>query len=298
MNLNQLKVFHVAAEEKSFTRAAKKLCLTQPGISKHIKDLEKNYGVPLFDRVGKKIILTQAGDILFKVTAKIFSLIDEAKKKIDDLEHLHAGHLHIGASITLGIYVLLPFIKDFKSRNPQVDVLLDVSLSREVEEKVLNHCLDIGFIGAPTEDERLVVEEFIDDELILVFPPEHRWAGRKVVKIHDLESEPFILSKSGSGTRAILEDRFRNIGIKINGTEIGHTESVKRAVEAGLGVSILSKAVVERELGMGWLKTAPLGGINLKRRFYYIYHKDKYLSKTVKAFLSLAIAASGKGSSS
>jgi DNA-binding transcriptional LysR family regulator len=293
MNLNQLKVFHAAAEEKSFTRAANKLCLTQPGISKHIKDLEKYYGVPLFDRVGKKIVLTQAGDILYKATDKIFSLIDEAKKKIDDLEYLYTGHLRIGASITLGIYVLLPFIKDFRSRYPQIDVLLDVSLSREVEEKVLNHCLDIGFIGAPAEDERLVVEEFINDELILIFHPEHRWAGRKVVRVHELESELFLLSKSGSGTRAILEERFRDIGIKINGTEMGHTESVKRAVEAGLGVSILSKTVVVRELGMGWLKTAPLKGINLKRRFYYTYHRDKYLSKMVKEFLALAIAASG-----
>lgn len=290
MNFNQLQVFHIAAGENSFTRAADKLHLTQPGISKHIKDLEESYGTPLFDRVGRRLVLTQAGEILYEATQKIFHIIDETKTKINDLDFLYTGHLRIGASITLGIYVLLPFIKEFKNLYPAIEVLLDVSLSKEVVDKVTSNRLDIGFLGAPVEDERLIMEEFIDDELILILPPNHKWVHRKIIDIDELKSEPFLLSRSGSGTRTILEDRLRKLGITMKAMELGHTESIKRAVEAGLGVSILSKTVVERELSLGHLKTVKLKGINLKRKFYYAYHKDKYLSKAVKALLSLILA--------
>ena len=287
MNLNQLNVFHVAATEKSFTRAAEKLHLTQPGISKHIRNLEELLGVPLFDRAGKRIILTRAGEILFEATRKIFCIMDETKQKIDDMESLKAGSLRIGASITLGIYVLLPVIKEFRDRYPKIEVGLDVCLSREVVEKVLSHSLDIGFIGAAVEDKRLVVEEFIDDELVLIFPARHKWADRKVVDIHELESETFLRSQPGSGTRTVLDERFKELGISMTAMELGHTESVKRAVEAGLGVSIVSRAVAARELTAGQLKTARLKGLDLRRTFYYTYRRDSYVSKAVSAFLSI-----------
>lgn len=287
MNLNQLNVFHVAAAEKSFTRTAEKLHLTQPGISKHIKNLEDFFGVPLFDRAGKRVILTRAGEILYEATQKVFCIMDETKQKIDDLESLTTGSLRIGASITLGIYVLLPVVKEFRDRYPKIEVGLDVCLSRQVVEKVLSHGLDIGFIGAAVEDKRLVVKEFIDDELILIFPARHRWGDRKVVDIHELETETFLRSQSGSGTRTVLDERFKELGISLKAMELGHTESVKRAVEAGLGVSIVSRAVAARELTTGQLKTARLKGFNLARKFYYTYRRDSYVSKAVSAFLSI-----------
>lgn len=287
MNLNQLRVFHAAAREKSFTQAADTLHLTQPGISKHIKDLEESLGVSLFNRAGRRVVLTQAGEILYESTQKVFHIIDETKAKIDDMEFLHGGCLRIGASVTLGIYVLLPFIKAFRDKYPKIEIKLDVSLSQEVVDKVLSHSLDIGFIGARVEDERLAVEEFLDDELILILPADHRWVGRKVLDIHELEAETFLQSRSGSGTRTILDERFGELGMTMSSMEFGHTEAIKRAVEAGLGVSIVSRAVVKRELESGTLKTARLKGINLKRKFYYTYRKDSYLSKAAQAFLSL-----------
>jgi DNA-binding transcriptional LysR family regulator len=289
MNLNLLLVFHMAAEEKSFTRAAKRLHLTQPGISKHIKDLEEYYGVRCFDRAGKKLILTQAGQVLFETTKNIFPLVDDIKKKIDDLGYLQTGCLAIGASITLGIYVLLPTIKKFRIQYPKIELVLDISSSRHICDKVLDYELDIGFLGAYVDNQKLSVKELMRDELVLVFPSNHPWAKKKVVDVHDLSVESFVWSRSGSGTRTILENRLRALGISLNAMEIGHTESVKKAVEAGLGVSILSKAVVERELDNGWLKTATLKGINLKRMFYYAYRKDRYLSNAAKTFLSLAL---------
>jgi DNA-binding transcriptional LysR family regulator len=291
LNINLLRIFHVAAEEESFTRAAERLHLTQPGISKHIKGLEEYFSTPLFDRLGRKSSLTQAGSILHEATHRIFQIIDDSKKTIDDLGCGTLAQLRIGASITLGIYILLPYVKQFRAHFPNADISVNISVSRKVEEDVLNNRLDLGFIGAPSNNAMLVAGKLLDDELVLILPADHPWSRRKTVSIREINHKPFIISQPGSGTRTILEDRFRKIQITPRFIELGHTESVKRAVEAGLGISILSKAVVERELKQGWLKTAKLQGINLERRFFYIHRKGKYISKTANAFLSLIVRA-------
>lgn len=293
LNINQLRIFHVAAEEQSFTRAAEKLHLTQPGISKHIKGLEEYFATPLFDRLGRKSSLTAAGEILYEATQRIAQIIEESGKKIGDLESETMGQLRIGASITLGIYILLPYVKRFRNRFPKAELSVDISLSREVEEKVLGNQLDLGFIGTAANDSRLVSGRFLDDEMVLVMQADHPWSRRKTIRIRDIANEPFLVSLPGSGTRAILQDRFHQLGIEPRIIELGHTESIKRAVEAGLGISILSRAVVERELKMGWLKTARLTDIDLKRRFYYVYRKGKYLSKAVRSFLALIMNKPG-----
>jgi DNA-binding transcriptional LysR family regulator len=287
LNFNQLWIFHTTAEEKSFTRAAVRLHLTQPGVSKHIKGLEEYFGTPLFDRIGRRPALTTSGEILYEATQRIFDILRDSRERMNDLESNNMGQLRIGASITLGIYILLPYVKQFKKQYPQIDLSMDISLSREVEENVEVNRLDLGFIGAPTKNNQLIAGKLFKDELVLVLPADHPWKDRKTVRISDIGSELLLVSKQGSGTRAILDERFRELGISPHLVELGHTESIKRAVETGLGISILSKAVVERELKMGWLKTIRLTGVNLKRQFYYVYRKDKYLSKAVDAFLSL-----------
>lgn len=290
LNINLLRVFHVAAEQGSFTRAAEKLHLTQPGVSKHIKGLEEYFATPLFDRLGRRLSLTQAGRILYEATEKLFEIIEQLKQQIGDLEDAATGELRIGASMTLGIYVLLPYVKLFQTRFPGAEISVDISLSRKVEENVLNNVLDLGFVGSPVDDARLVEGKLFDDELVLVMPTDHRWGGRTRVRVRELDSEPFLVAQPGSGTRTTLEERFRKLGVAPRMIELGHTESIKRAVESGLGVSILSRSVVQRELKLGWLKTADLQGVNLQRRFYYIHRKGKYLSKAAKAFLSIVSA--------
>lgn len=288
LNINQLRIFHAAAEALSFTRAAQALHLTQPGVSKHIKGLEEYFSTRLFDRLGRKPALTPAGQILYEATQQIARLLEESRIKIKDLEDNQAGQLRIGASITLGIYILLPYVKRFRKRFPQIDVSMDISLSREVEAKLLGNLFDVGFLGHPAQDDRLVSAVLCRDQLVLVMPPDHAWARRTSIHIRDLDQEPMLLSQKGSGTRAILEHRFAALGIAPRFIELGHTESIKRGVEAGLGIAILSRAVVERELKMGWLHTVRLKGMNLQRDFYYAYRKDKYLSKAVREFLSMA----------
>lgn len=292
MNLNQLMVFHKVAKLQSFTRAAETLCLTQPGISKHIKQLEEYYGVRLFDRLGKKVILTQAGEILFGKTAVMFEHLDEAKVQINDMKSLTGGKISIGASVTIGVYVLPNLLGDFIRRYPSIEISLDISLSQEIEGKVLSNSLDLGFVGHPVKDERLSIHRFLTDELVIILHPEHYWAKRKTIQPHQLTDQPFLVSREGSGTRSTVEERLRSKGIHLNRVmEFGNTECVKKAVEAGLGISIISKHVIAREVSLNLIRSIPLTGITTKRDFYIIHLKDKYLNNLVQAFLDFLKAS-------
>jgi DNA-binding transcriptional LysR family regulator len=290
MNLNQLKVFHITAKVQSFTRAAEALFLTQPGISKHIKDLEEDYGLRLFDRLGKRVVLTQAGEVLYTSTEKIFNIIDQTKVEIDEFRGLDRGTLNIGASITIGTYILPDILGRFRRAYPRLNISLDISLNREIVEKVLSNALDIGLLGAPTDDERLAMKLFFKDELAVIVPRGHEWALRDSVRPQDLLTQPFILTQQGSGTRVIVEERLKEAGIFFrNELEFGNTEAVKKAVEAGLGISIVSRHAVLREERQGLIKSLRLSGVNLERHFYITYRKDKYLSKLLEAFMQFLI---------
>lgn len=290
VNLNQLKVFHVAARLQSFTRAAEALFLTQPGISKYIKDLEEYYGMRLFDRLGKRVVLTQAGEILYARTETVFGMIDQVKVELDELQGMDRGVLNLGASITLGVYVLPEVLGRFRARFPRVEISLDITVNRQVAEKVIANEIDVGFLGAPVHDERLKTEPFMQDELALIVPGSHEWALRDAVAPHDLPGVTFIYPRQGSGTRDVIEKRLAGAGVVLKNTlEIGHTEAVKKAVEAGLGVSILSRAAVLREERLGVIKPLRLSGVDLMRTFHFAYRKDKYLSRVTAAFLQFIV---------
>jgi DNA-binding transcriptional LysR family regulator len=285
-NLNQLRVFHVTAKRQSFTRAAEALFLTQPGISKHIKDLEDYYGVRLFDRLGKKVMLTRAGDILYAKTEIIFNMIDQLKVEIDELQGLDRGTLNISANINLGIYILPAILGRFRTMYPKIKLHMNIALNQQVIEMVLNNSVDFGFLGAPINDDRLKVVPFFKDELVLIVPSNHEWAVRDTIEPHELLRCPFIFTPQGSGTRAIVEERLGNRGIHLkNTTEFGITEAVKKAVEEGLGVSIISKATISREEHLGVIRVLRVSGVDLTRDLYFAYRKDKYLSNPNKMFL-------------
>ncbi len=274
------------AQLHSFTRAADALCLTQPGISKHIKQLEAYYGVRLFDRLGKKVVLTQAGEILFEKTERMFEQLKEAKVHIDDMKSLAGGMVSIGASVTIGVYVLPRLLGDFMRRYPSIKISTDISLSQEIEGKVLSNSLDLGFVGHPVRDERLSILLFLTDELVAIVPPDHRWAKRQTIQSHQLVDEPFLISREGSGTRRTIEERLRSKGITLNRVmEFGNIEGVKNAVEAGLGISIISKYAVAREVSLDLIRSIRLTGIETKRDFCIIYRRDKYLNNLIKTLL-------------
>ena len=288
MDLNRLRVFHAVANSGSFTRASEELFLTQPGISKHVKQLEESLGIRLFDRLGKTVILTQAGEVLFESTKKVFETISETRARIDDLKTMNGGQLKIGASFTAGIYIVPGYVGRFNRMYPKVDVSLDISLSGRIAEKIVSNELDIGFIGAPCEDSRVVAKKFLEDRLVLIIAKGHSWRGQRFVGLDELSDRPFVVSKKGSGTRAFVEKRMEKEGVSIKKKiEFGNTEAVKKAVSAGIGVSILSEYAVEDAKASGEIETVPLTDPEFKRLFYYAWRKDKYLTKATREFIKL-----------
>ena len=287
MNLNQLRIFHVAAKLQSFTLASEHLHLTQPGISKHIKGLEEHYGLRLFDRLGKKVVLTQAGEILFAATGKISNLLNDVGKQIDDLKGLSGGKLTLGASFTAGTYILPTILGNYRKKYPDVQIQLDIALSRQISEKVLMNTLDLGFVGHSVYDERLIIKNFFLDELVVIVPADHEWASKKTVWPDELVRQQFILARQGSGTRKSLEEKLKKIGVTLEKTlEFGNTETVKKAVEAGLGISIISGHAIVRELSAGTLKALSISKADFTRTFSVIHLKDKYLNNAVTALLN------------
>src|ERR1700687_2757811 len=170
LNLNQLRIFQAVAETRSFTRAAAVVHLTQPGISKHVKQMEEHYGAPLFDRLGKKVALTQAGEILSEATRQIMASLTAAEQRIEELKGLHGGKLVIGASFPLGIYVLPGILAAFRKQYPAVEVAVDISLSEKIVAKILANKLDLGLVSPEARDPRLFAREFMTDELIAIAP--------------------------------------------------------------------------------------------------------------------------------
>lgn len=291
LNMNQLRIFHAVARALNFTRASQELHLTQPGISKHIKQLEGFYGTKLFDRVGKKVILTQAGEVLFKTTGTLFGLLQESKARIDDLRGLAGGKLMIGASISIGTYILPEMLVQFRKKHPNVQITVEMAQCEQIVKKILDYSIELSFVGHCYEkNERLSIKPFHADPMLLIVSKKHAWAKRKSVRLQELADEPFLLSRKGSGTRNIVEEALEKARITLSKTmELGTTEAVKQAVKVGLGVSILSKHLVKKELETGLIASIPLQGTNLKRDLYLVYHKDRYLSDAARVFLELIV---------
>jgi len=289
MNMNQLKIFHSVARQLNFTRASEELHLTQPGISKHIKALEEFYGTRLFDRLGRRVVLTQAGEILHKATTAVFALLNESKLRIDDLEGLACGTLSIGGSVTISTYILPGMLTRFRKNAPCVKITVETAFSRQIVNKVLDNTLELGFVGHCQPDSRLSVHSFMTDSMTLVVSPHHPWAERKSpVHLAELTDQMFLLSKQGSGTWRVLSNILDSSGIVLKSVmELGTTEGLKQAVAAGLGISILSNHVLAGELASGVLRGIPLECEGLNRDLFLVFHKDRYLSKAARTFIAL-----------
>jgi DNA-binding transcriptional LysR family regulator len=288
LNLNQLRIFLAVAQTRSFTRAAEAVHLTQPGISKHVRQMEEHYGVPLFDRLGKKVALTPAGEILLEATQEIMASLAVAEQRIEELKGLHGGKLVLGASFPIGIYVLPGLLAAFRKQHPGVEVTLDISLSDKIVARIVANKLDLGLVSHEVHDPRLSAKEFMTDELVAIAPVNHPWAKKKRIRPQDLSQETFIMAARGAGTRAVVEERLQAKGIALqNVVDFGNTEGVKRAVEEGLGVSIQSRSVAQREIAAGFLAGVPLAGMDTKLAYFYLRRKDKHLSHAAAAFLVL-----------
>lgn len=290
MNFNQLRIFYAVAKNKSVTLAAKELFLTQPAVSIQIHLLEEDYGVKLFNRSGKGITITEEGKLLLSYAERIFNLSVEMEEALWQMKSLDRGRLKIGSSRTIGSYYLPQLFEIFKLKYPHIEIQMDISNSSRVIEGILSLQNDIGFIGIDYFHKNLVLKPFIKERLVLITPTDHELTHKKAISYKDLNGQKMIMREKGSGTMELIKQELIKNKVSVETVmELGSNEAIKRAVEAGLGVSIISNNVVKREKDQGRIKVLHFSSNkDIIRYFYIIYHKDKYLSDLLKAFLHVA----------
>jgi DNA-binding transcriptional LysR family regulator len=290
MEDHKLRVFCTVAETKSFSKASEIIHLTQPAVSLQIQALEEAYETKLFDRSGSTIALTPSGEILYRHAKQILSLFAEAEKEIGEVTRHVRGAISMGASTTIGNYLLPSVISDFKRKHPKIKINLRVGNTKRVVELLSAGNIDLGLVEGEVTKYKLVTEQLLADELAVIVPPFHPWAKKKEVSIVDIIKEPFILREEGSGTRQIIEKHFSERGISPQElavtTILGSTEAIKEAVEKGVGVSIVSKWAVRKESRYGSVKFLKFKEGKIKRDFSLIFSKNTVTSHAIDEFLS------------
>lgn len=281
----RVRVFQAVASHLSFSRAAEELSISQPGVTFHIKALEREYGTPLFERLGRRLYLTDAGRTLTSYVQRASLMEEEARVALEELKGLQSGLLVVGASATIGIYLLPEVLGEFRNRHPGIRVSLRVGNKRHTVERLLRNELDFGLVAGPISEPLVVTEPYLDDELVVIVSPSHRFARDGIVYPGELRRETFLVREEGSGTQELMEERLGQLGIEPADTmQLGSTEAIKQAVSANLGISIASRYSVEAEMASGRLCAAEVPTLKMQRRLLLLRHKDKRLTKTAVAF--------------
>jgi len=288
MNLNQLRVFYFAVKLGSYSAAANALFITQPAVTKQIQQLQATHGVKLLNRFGKKMVLTDAGEALYGFADKIFQIETQAEENLRDFQQRKSGRLRIHSSESFGAYYLPLIMNRFGEKYPRFHVQVTIFPSEQVAQHTLRLENDLGFISHPLEHPKLVMQEVLEDRLILIAPPSHPFARKKALDPWNLEGQSIVMHEKGSASRAVVDEFIRKNNLFVQVTlELSNNEAIKRAVEQGRGLSLISANVVREEIERKTLKAIPLTDATLKRKFYLIYHKDKYLSQPFQMFLSI-----------
>jgi DNA-binding transcriptional LysR family regulator len=290
MEDHKLKVFCTVAETKSFSKTSEIIHLTQPAVSLQIQALEEIYETKLFDRSSNLITLTDAGEILYKYAKDILSLYAEVTKEIGKITGLTKGSITVGASTTIGNYLLPALIADFKKSRLKIKINVLIGNTKKIVDLLNSGVIDIGLVEGEPSKHKIKTEPIIKDELVFIVPPFHPWAKKKVVSLLEVTKEPFILREEGSGTRQIIEKYLLSHGISIDDMRIalvlGSTESIKEAVENGIGISIISKWAARKETKYDTLKIIVPKEEKILRNFSLILPKNAILSHAVDEFLA------------
>ena len=290
MEDHKLKVFCTVAETKSFSKTSEIIHLTQPAVSLQIQALEEIYETKLFDRSSSTVTLTPAGEVLYKYAKEILSLYANAEKVIGELTGLVKGSISIGASSTIGNYVLPVVITDFKKTHPKIKIHLLVGNTKRVVELLNSGNIDLGLVEGEVTRQKMIVEKILSDELMLIVPSYHPWAKKKDISISELTKEPFIFREGGSGTRQMIEKFLAMHGIAPQEMKIsmvlGSTVAIKEAVENGLGISIVSRWAARKETKYGTICLLKIKEQKMIREFSLITNKGAVSSHAVDEFLT------------
>ncbi len=285
INLHQLATFQIVAKHCSFVRAADELHFSQPAVSAQIHQLEQSLGVKLFDKIGRKTHLTQAGEELYLYSQKIFSLIEETLDTMNALASPHSGRLSVGADTTVGTYVIPRLLGLFRQLYPKVDITLEVINPSPLIEELTNNRIDMAFMSKIPADVPVFAAPFALNELVVVAPPTHRLAGCPNIPFSELAREHFLLRELGSGTRSALEGAFRDAGFPLLvSMQVGNNSAIKQGVAAGLGIALISRVALDMEIETNRLVILDVEGFPLMRQWRLVHLKEKNLSATARAF--------------
>ncbi|MCY9137563.1 selenium metabolism-associated LysR family transcriptional regulator [Peribacillus frigoritolerans] len=284
--MDPLKVFVTVIEQKNFSRAGDILNLSQPGVSLHIRNLENELGTKLIYRSPKQVQITEPGKILYRHAKQMLNHYETAKREINEFNNVVSGTMKIGASFTIGEYYLPKVLAEFAAQYPMVDIQIIISNSNDVIQGIRSNKLDIGLIEGETDYKDIDVRPFMSDEMIVVVPPDHPLSQMDLIEGNMLQNQTWVLREQGSGTRTYSDKLLSSLELNIKKTFIFTSiQGVKEAVMAGLGIALLSRLTVQKELKSNELKTFHLKNEPLIRPFSIVKKLDFEASKAMELFL-------------
>ncbi|MHB9026708.1 MAG: LysR family transcriptional regulator [Armatimonadota bacterium] len=292
MELTQLRSFLQVAESGTITRAAERLYLTQPAVTQHIQALEGELGVALFDRLPRGMRLTQAGTLLYEYARRCLASLEDCRLALTELEAGRSGHLAIGAGVTTSIFVLPEWLRAFRERCTDVDVIIHTGRSREILALLKDGDIDLGIVTTPGEQSNMTFQRLFDEEICLVVPADHRFAGQKITTERFGEI-PLILFPAGNGFRAYVDQALAQSGMPLLvKMESDSVEAIKRFVEVGLGASFLPISAVQEELTRGTLaRVSMVNTPPLRRTTYLAWMTNRYQTTSMRTFMALTTSS-------
>lgn len=286
MTLKHIRVFVTVYQEESITHAAQKLGMTQPATSLSIKELEEYYDTKLFERSGRGIRITEAASQLYSNAARFLSLYEEMDREMKNWNT--SGKLRIGSSISIGSCILPQLMTQFSKKYPELDIYVKVDSSDVIEQNILENRLDIALIEGTVHSDKICSEIFLNDELIPICSRFHPLADAKDVELESLKKEKFLMREKNSGTRELAESNFAVRGFHLTPAwESTSTSALINAVSTGLGISILPKRMLEKQLRMHQIFSFTIKDMDLKRHYYLVHHENKYISPVMQEFFDL-----------
>jgi DNA-binding transcriptional LysR family regulator len=288
MNRNHLALFHAVAQAGSISGGAADARVSQPAVSKQIAELEDALGVRLLDRLPRGCQLTEAGKILADYAARWRSVEKDAARAIEEYRGLKRGRLAIGASLTIGGYLLPAVVAEFHRKFPDIELQLEIANTEHIQHALLAGTIELGLTEGPLESEELESAVFYKDELVAIAPAGHPFLSKTRVTIRELCREPFILREEGSGTRAVVERAVRKHGLKIKpALSLASPEAIKNLVAAGVGIAIVSRLIIALELQAGSLGIIPLRDLKIERPLHLQRIRGRSQSAAQTKFLEV-----------
>jgi DNA-binding transcriptional LysR family regulator len=287
LNFHQLEVFHTVARLLNFSRAAEELYISQPAVSKQVKELEKALGVPLFRREGRQVQLTDAGRVVYDYAAHAFVLAKELRRALAELQGPGRGYLRLAATCVPATYLVPRVLAMFQERYPEVHLSLEVSDKAGVTRQVVQHQVDLGVIDSAAVPADVQWQPFDTVPIVLLTSPDHPLGTQGTVEPAELGQETIIVEQEGSSTREVMEHELDRLGVQPARTiEIGNVEAIKRAAAASVGLAFLPLNCAQAELDRGELKKLTLGGLSARAQLGVIFAKGRRPSATVLAFIA------------